>query len=89
MTTENQQRVGPAAGGWGATNDRKRGLLDRYETLALTRTDTGVLTVRFHTDGGPAAFSGPMQRELPRALAEIAEDIDNNVLVLTAQVTRS
>ena len=57
--------------------------IDRYETLALSRTDSGVLTLRFHTDGGPAAFSGPMQRELPRALAEIAEDADNRVLVLT------
>ncbi len=55
----------------------------RYETLALSRTDTGVLTVRFHTQGGPATFSGPMQREFPRALAEIGEDDDNRVLVLT------
>ena len=39
--------------------------------------------LRFHTNGGPAAFSGPMQREMPRALVDIAEDADNRVLILT------
>ena len=56
---------------------------DRYETLALSRTGSGVLTVRFHAQGGPAVFGGPMQREFPQALAEIAEDPGNKVLVLT------
>ena len=38
-----------------------------FSTLALSRTPSGVLTLRFHKDGGPAAFSGPMQAEMPRA----------------------
>ena len=54
-----------------------------YSTLALSRTASGVLTLRFHTNDGPAAFSGPMQVEFPQALHEIAEDRANRVLVLT------
>ena len=56
---------------------------DAYSTFAMTRSEGGVLTLRFHQDGGPAAFSGPMQRDFPRALYEIAEDRENRVLVLT------
>ena len=55
-----------------------------YTTFAMTRSPAGVLTLRFHgKDDGPAAFSGTMQQEFPRALAEIAEDHDNRVLILT------
>ena len=54
-----------------------------FSTLALSRTPSGVVTLRFHKDGGPAAFSGPMQAEMPRALAEIADDRANRVLILT------
>ena len=31
---------------------------DRLANLAMERED-GVLTVRFHTDGGPCIFTGP------------------------------
>ena len=48
-----------------------------------TGRGAGVLTLRFHTDGGPATFTGPMHTDLPRALAEIGDDRDNRVLVLT------
>ncbi len=54
-----------------------------FENLAMSRTDSGVLTVRFHTDGGPATFTGQLHSDLPRALYEIGEDRDNRVLVLT------
>lgn len=54
-----------------------------FENLAMTRTDSGVLTVRFHTDGGPATFIGRMHTDLPRAVYEIGDDRDNRVLVLT------
>ncbi|MDN3028349.1 enoyl-CoA hydratase/isomerase family protein [Streptomyces sp. S.PB5] len=49
----------------------------------MSRTTEGVLTVRFHTDGGPATFTGEMHTDFPRALYEIGEDRDNRVLVLT------
>jgi enoyl-CoA hydratase/carnithine racemase len=51
--------------------------------IAFTRTPTGVLTLRFHTEGGPATFTGHMHSDLPRALYEIGDDRDNQVLVLT------
>ena len=54
-----------------------------FMNLAFTRTPTGVLTLRFHTDDGPAVFTGQMHTDLPRVLCEIGEDRDNRVLVLT------
>jgi enoyl-CoA hydratase/carnithine racemase len=54
-----------------------------FKNLEFTRTPSGVLTVRFHTDGGPATFTGQLHTDLPRALAEIGDDRDNRVLLLT------
>jgi enoyl-CoA hydratase/carnithine racemase len=54
-----------------------------YENFALERSPTGVLTVRIHTNGGPALFTGTTHHDFPRLIAEIAYDRDNNVLVLT------
>lgn len=56
---------------------------DRYKNLAFERTDDGVLTVRFHTDGGPVTFTGQTHEDLPKALEEIALDAGNKALVLT------
>ena len=55
----------------------------KYKNFALSRSPSGVLTVRFHTDGGPATFTGPMHSDFPRLLEDIAFDRDNRVLVLT------
>lgn len=55
----------------------------QYENLAMERTDTGVLTLRFHTDGGPIVFTGQTHHELPRALAEIGADRDNKIVIIT------
>jgi enoyl-CoA hydratase/carnithine racemase len=54
-----------------------------YENLAMERTESGILTVRFHTDGGPIVFTGQTHRDLPRALAEIGDDRENKVVILT------
>jgi enoyl-CoA hydratase/carnithine racemase len=54
-----------------------------FKNFAFTRTPSGVLTLRFHTEGGPATFTGQMHTDFPRALYEIGEDRDNRVLVLT------
>jgi enoyl-CoA hydratase/carnithine racemase len=54
-----------------------------FKNFAMTRTPSGVLTVRFHTEGGPATFTGQMHSDFPRALYEIGEDRDNRVLILT------
>jgi enoyl-CoA hydratase/carnithine racemase len=54
-----------------------------FKNLEFTRTPSGVLTVRFHTDGGPATFTGQLHTDFPRALYEIGADRGNRVLVLT------
>ncbi|MGW3174396.1 enoyl-CoA hydratase/isomerase family protein [Streptomyces sp. NPDC001153] len=54
-----------------------------FPALAMSRTPSGVLTLRFHTDQGPATFTGRLHTDFPRALYEIGEDRDNRVLVIT------
>src|SRR6201997_4465769 len=56
---------------------------ERYENFAVTRSDSGVLTLRFHTAGGPATFTGTTHSDFPRLLEEIAFDRANKVLVIT------
>ncbi len=56
---------------------------DRYENFALTRSESGVLTLRFHTTGGPVTFTGTTHSDFPRVLEEIAFDRSNRVLVIT------
>ncbi len=52
----------------------------RYENLHMERTPSGVLTLRFHTNGGPTTFTGTAHRDLPKALADIGDDRANKVL---------
>ena len=59
-----------------------------FKNFEFTRTPSGVLTLRFHTDGGPATFTGQMHADLPRALYEIGQDRDNRVLVVTGSGDR-
>ena len=54
-----------------------------FKNFDFTRTSSGVLTLRFHTGGGPAIFTGPMHSDFPRALYEIGQDRDNRVVLLT------
>ena len=56
---------------------------EKYENLAFTRDDYGVLVLRFHTNGGPVVFTGQMHQELPVALEELSLDLDNRALVIT------
>jgi enoyl-CoA hydratase/carnithine racemase len=53
------------------------------EFFDLDRTPSGVLTLRFHTNGGPVTFTGPMHSALPRLIDDIAMDRDNRVLMIT------
>jgi enoyl-CoA hydratase/carnithine racemase len=55
----------------------------KYENLHMERTASGVLTLRFHTNGGPITFTGTTHHHLPKALAEIGDDRDNKVVVVT------
>jgi enoyl-CoA hydratase/carnithine racemase len=56
---------------------------DKFQNLALSRDDDGVLLMRFHTDGGPIVFTGQTHQDLPEVLEEIALDPQNKALVLT------
>jgi enoyl-CoA hydratase/carnithine racemase len=56
---------------------------DKYENFVLSRSENGVLTVRFHTDGKEHTFTGTTHHDLPRLIEDIAYDRDNKVLVLT------
>jgi enoyl-CoA hydratase/carnithine racemase len=54
-----------------------------YANFAIDRTEDGVLTVRFHTDGGPIIFTGQTHADFPALLEAIALDADNKAMVLT------
>jgi enoyl-CoA hydratase/carnithine racemase len=54
-----------------------------YESFAIDRPESGVVTVRFHTNGSEHVFNGATHRDFPRLIEEIAYDRDNKVLVLT------
>jgi enoyl-CoA hydratase/carnithine racemase len=56
---------------------------EKYENLAFTRDEAGVVVLRFHTKGGPIVFTGQTHEDLPPALEELALDRDNKALVLT------
>jgi enoyl-CoA hydratase/carnithine racemase len=56
---------------------------DHYENLAFSRDDNGVLTMRFHTNGGPIVFTGQTHEDLPLALEEVALDDDNRAMIIT------
>jgi enoyl-CoA hydratase/carnithine racemase len=55
----------------------------RYENFAISRSPSGVLTVRFHTGGKEHTFNGTTHHDFPRLVEDIAYDRDNKVLVLT------
>ena len=56
---------------------------DRYENLAFSCDGNGVLTMRFHTKGGPIIFTGQTHEDLPFALEDFAADEDNRAMILT------
>jgi enoyl-CoA hydratase/carnithine racemase len=56
---------------------------EKYENLAFSRDDDGVLVLRFHTNGGPVVFTGQTHHDLPAALEELSLDRENKALVIT------
>jgi enoyl-CoA hydratase/carnithine racemase len=53
-----------------------------YRHFHLERTEDGIVTLRFHTDGGPFVWNIRALRDLDPVLQDIAHDRDNNILVL-------
>lgn len=61
---------------------------DAYETISLSRTDSGILEMRLHHEGGPyrwdaRAGSDRPHREMNEALLNISRDRGNVVVILT------
>jgi enoyl-CoA hydratase/carnithine racemase len=56
---------------------------NRYENLRMERTDSGILTVTMHTNGGSHIMTGKSHREFPEAFGEIARDKENEIVILT------
>src|ERR1700751_1255147 len=59
------------------------GYFTKYKNFALSRSASGVLTLRFHPRGGPPTFDGTTHHDFPRLLEDIAFDSGNRILVLT------
>lgn len=55
----------------------------KYSDLHLERTPSGVLSLRFHTNGGPITFTGTTHHQFPKALLDIGDDRANKVLIVT------
>jgi enoyl-CoA hydratase/carnithine racemase len=56
---------------------------EKFQNIALSRDEDGVLLMRFHTDGGPIIFTGQTHQDLPEVLEDISLDHENKALVLT------
>ncbi len=56
---------------------------NKYENLMMERTDTGILTVTMHTNGGSHIHTGIAHREFSEAFGEIGRDRQNEVVIFT------
>ena len=54
-----------------------------FDRVVMTRSETGVLVMRLHSDGGPLMWDLDAQLQLARAFEEVAHDRGNRVVVLT------
>jgi enoyl-CoA hydratase/carnithine racemase len=57
--------------------------LTAYRSLQLTRDADGILTARFHTNGGPFTFTAQDHTEFVDAFYRIAMDRANKIVILT------
>jgi len=56
---------------------------NRYRSARLERDEEGILEVTLHTEGGSLLLDDTMHRELPLLFADIGNDPDNRVVILT------
>src|SRR5258708_13191972 len=59
------------------------GYFTRYKNFALSRSASGVLTLRFHTGGGPHTFDGTPPHDFPPLLEDLPFAPDNPRLLPT------
>jgi enoyl-CoA hydratase/carnithine racemase len=56
---------------------------DKYKELfLLDRTESGVITARFHTDGEAAIWDYPLHRAIHQLCHEVGQDAESEVLIL-------
>ena len=56
---------------------------DSFPNARLTRSETGVLEVTLHTDGGTLVFNGHTHEQFVDLFHTVASDADNRVVILT------
>src|SRR5947209_9027628 len=56
---------------------------DRFPNVRLTRSESGVLEVALHTDGGTLVFNGHTHEQFVDLFHAIGSDRDNRVVILT------
>ena len=56
---------------------------DSFPNARLTRSETGVLEVVLHTDGGTLVFNGHAHEQFVDLFHAIGSDADNRVVILT------
>ncbi|MBW2500604.1 MAG: enoyl-CoA hydratase/isomerase family protein [Deltaproteobacteria bacterium] len=54
-----------------------------YRSARLERDDRGILEVTLHSEGGPLVLDDTMHSELPLLFADIGNDPENRVVILT------
>jgi enoyl-CoA hydratase/carnithine racemase len=55
----------------------------RYDAIEITRSESGVTEIRFHSDGGPLAWSAAAHREAQYAFSEVGGDPETKVVIVT------
>ena len=56
---------------------------DRFPTIAFERTDDGILTMRFHSDGGPVKYRSQHHSDWTEAFYEAGRDRGNKIVIIT------
>src|SRR5215510_770301 len=78
--------VGPAMQSRGLGPNRRVPTLkeyaEKYPNISMERRD-GILLIRFHTDGGPFAWSLEAHRDLGYAFDDIGSDTENRLVIMT------
>lgn len=56
---------------------------DKYkDVFTLERTESGVITAKFHTDGGPAYWDYQIHRGIGQLAADVGQDAESEVFIL-------
>lgn len=56
---------------------------DRYPTIAFERSESGVLILQLHSDGGPVVYTHQHHSDWSGAFHDVGRDRDNRVVILT------